>query len=292
MHCLNRATSANGLEPSSVLRGGFTLIEVLVVTLLVTTLMALGIGVAQSTVSSACMAREVSAARNLVMALSTSAAENDGRYLPGMDMRVNGSTNSVFNLDGEKITNLRAAQRYPFRIAPFLGGEFKGTILVNRNLSQVQKASGGLANFDYTVSAFPALGMNIFGVGGVVLRDGSTLYSDDCITTSGGMLGSILAFASAGQGKGDKKIDGYSYVTPPTLSSDSPLCLSWSSSGSWDQNDDPMNYGFVDFRYSGQAVCAFLDGSVRMCSVDELNDMRLWSPTAADLNDRNYQMTP
>ncbi|MFY8216464.1 MAG: type II secretion system protein [Chthoniobacterales bacterium] len=272
--------------------GGFTLVELLAVTAILGVLMAMGVGVARSTLSAAYKAREVGAARNLVTALSTSAAEGNGRYLPGMDMRVDGLDNPVYNLEGKKITNIRAAQRYPFRIAPYLGKNFDGTILVNKNVNQILKSSGGVANVDYYVSAFPALGMNIFAVGGVVLKNGTTLYADDCITTPGQMRVAILAFASAGQGKGAKKIEGYSYVTPPTMSSDSPMCRTWSSSESWDQGEDTMNYGFVDFRYNGRAVCAFLDGSVRMCSVEELHDMRLWTPTAADSDDRNYQMIP
>ncbi len=270
--------------------GGFTLIELMAVTAVVGVLMAIGVGVTKSTMTAAYKAREVSAARNLITAFATSAVEGDGRYLPGMDMRVNGTTNLVYNTKGEKITNVRAAQRYPFRLAPYLGNDFDGTILVNRNVGEILSTTGGGSDYDYSVSAFPALGMNIYAVGGVVLNNGTTVFDADCITTSVRMNASIVAFASAGKGKGTQKMHGYSYVTPPTLMSDSPACKSWNSSASWSEEADPMNFGFVDFRYNGQAVCAFLDGSVRMCSVEELNDMRLWTPNAADLDERNYQM--
>jgi prepilin-type processing-associated H-X9-DG protein len=55
---------------------------------------------------------------------------------------------------------------------------------------------------------------------------------------------------------------------------------------------DPADFGNVDFRYNGTAVCAFLDGSVRMCSVKELNDMRLWSPNAAEQDNATYRLSP
>lgn len=269
---------------------GFTLIELLAVTAVLGILTALGVGVAQSTMTSAFKTREVGAARHLMVALASSTADGDGRYLAGMDLRVNTTTNPVYNLEGEKITNLRAAQRYPFRMAPYLGNNFDGTILVNKDISQLRKSSG--SNYDYHVSAFPALGMNIYAVGGVVFKSGETAFANDCISTPAKTIGSILAFASAGQGRGAKKMDGYSYVSPPTLSSDSPICQPWDNPDTWDEDADPMNFGFVDFRYDGQAVCAFLDGSVRMCKAEQLDDMRLWTPTAADLDDPNYQMIP
>jgi prepilin-type processing-associated H-X9-DG protein len=49
------------------------------------------------------------------------------------------------------------------------------------------------------------------------------------------------------------------------------------------------NYGHVHGRYDGKAVCAFLDGSVRILSIEELRDMRLWSRKAALENNPNYQ---
>jgi prepilin-type processing-associated H-X9-DG protein len=45
----------------------------------------------------------------------------------------------------------------------------------------------------------------------------------------------------------------------------------------------------VDGRFDGKAVCAFLDGSVRVLSIDDLRDMRLWSKNAAINNDPNYR---
>jgi len=45
----------------------------------------------------------------------------------------------------------------------------------------------------------------------------------------------------------------------------------------------------VDGRFDGKAVCVFLDGSVRVLSIDELRDMRFWSRNAALENNPNYQ---
>jgi prepilin-type N-terminal cleavage/methylation domain-containing protein len=272
---------------------GFTLIELLVVIAIIGVLSVIGIGVAKSATESAYKMREVNAARQLTAAFLSTTAEGDGTYLAGMDMRVNATTNPVRKGNGQIVANTRAAQRYPFRIAPYLGNNFNGTILVNKNIAKIQQIAGSSgSNYDYYVSTYPALGMNIYCVGGVVLSSGTALYNGDCITTPGRVQRSVLAFASAGSGKGSEKVEGYCYVTPPTLSNDSPICKEWGSSSSWSSSGDPMDFGNVDFRYGGTAVCAFLDGSVRMCSVKELNDMRLWSANAAEQDNATYSLGP
>jgi len=117
-------------------------------------------------------------------------------------------------------------------------------------------------------------------------------FDAEGIKTPARMRRSILAFASAGSGKGTARIEGYCYVTPPTLSFDSPICKQWESSNTWSSSADPVDFGNVDFRYGGAAVCAFLDGSVRTCSVKELRDMRLCNPNAADQDDAAYSLLP
>ncbi len=273
--------------------GAFTLIELLVAITIIGILSALGLGVARSAMVSAQKTREINAGRNLVSAFLATAADGDGHYLPGMDMRVNTTTNRVYKPDGQIVTNARAAQRYPFRLAPYLGKNFDGTVLVNKNTKKIREVAGDSgANYDYYVSTYPALGMNVYCVGGVMRANGTIAFEAECISTPGRMKSSVLAFASAGSGKGSGKIEGYCYTTPPTLSSDSPICKQWNGSGTWKSSDDPVDFGNVDFRYDGNAVCAFLDGSVRMCTVKELADMRLWSPNAIDEGNASYSLAP
>lgn len=270
---------------------GFTLIELLAVITCAAILVALCFGPVQAAMASAYKVREVNAARVLMAAYASTAADNNGRYLPGMDYQVNMTTNPVYKSNGQIVSSSVAARRYPFRLAPYLGDSFNGTILVNKNIKQIEKLSG--VDYDYRVSAYPALGLNIFCVGGVVVPNGTVSFAQDCVTTPARMKGSILAFASAGEGSGGvNEKDGYCYVTPPTLSNDVPFCKNWNTAESWSANANPENYGYVDFRYDGKAVCAFLDGSVRMCSVEELEDMRVWSPAAAEADDPNWTLQP
>jgi len=271
---------------------GFTLIELLTVVSATAILSVLFVGAAQKTLGSASRVREVSAARQLVTALTASAQENDGAYLPGMDYRAGKSGTPVYKPEGGLVSG-HAAHRYPYRLGPYLAGEFDGTIFVNRNKQEIIASAGGSGPmYDYQVSTFPALGMNIYCVGGVVRADNSIHNSEDCITRMASMKGSILAFASGGSGMGRSRRLGFSYVSPPTLQNESPICLKWQDPSAWTKQKDPMNYGWVDFRYNGKAVAAFLDGSVRMCSVEELSDMRLWSHTALEQDNPTYEMVP
>lgn len=272
-------------------RRGFTLVELLAVVACVGILAALILGAMKPLMTSAQKVREINAARNLIAAYLATASDENGRFLPGMDMRADLSTNPVYKPDGTMVANLRAAQRYPFRLAPYLNNMFDGTILVNKNKQEIQKAAkNDPGQYDYIVSAYPALGLNIYCLGGVMLQNGSVMFDGDCVTTSARASESILAFASAGSGRGASKMNGFCYVTPPTLDKDSPYCKPWSASATWNSTVDPINYGYVDFRYGGKAVCAFLDGSVRMCGVEELKDMRVWSYKARAQDDPNWTL--
>jgi prepilin-type processing-associated H-X9-DG protein len=273
-------------------RVAFTIVEMLAVLGTTGILAVLAVGAVQQATESARKVREIHAARLLVTALQTSAAENDGVYLPGMDYRVGTAANPVYKADGGKVTG-HAAQRYPFRLAPYLGNQFDGTILVNRNKAEVAKAAGNSATaYDYQVSTFPALGMNIYGVGGIVRSNGTLAYAADSVTRSANARSGLLAFASGGFGTGKAKKHGFNYVSPPTVSNESPISAAWSDPSGWSAESDPMNYGWLDFRYGGKAVCAFLDGSVRLCDVTELRDMRLWAAGAQELGDPNYVLQP
>ena len=267
---------------------GFTLIELLTVIGTISILAVLSVGAVQKSINSANKVREINAARQLVLALHSSAQDNDGVYLPGMDYRAGTSSFPVYKPDGGIVSG-HAAQRYPFRLGPYLGDQFDGTIFVNRNKAEIVKKYGNSGTmYDYTVSTYPALGMNAYCVGGIMRSDGTYRNAGDCISRSANSKGSIVAFASGGSGTGSSRMSGFSYVSPPTLDNDSPICQKWDDDAAWTKQKDPMRFGWVDFRYEGKAVCGFLDGSVKMCSVKELKDMRLWTPGALEANDPNY----
>lgn len=261
---------------------GFSLVELLVTIGIICVLAVLGTGAFQGALDKGRMVKETTAAKNLINAYTLSAGDNDGRYMPGMDYTVN----SVwFEPQGKNLTMIHLANRYPFRLAPYFNYSLNGTILLNRNVSQIEKMSpSGNPLHEYVISTYPAFGMNYWFVGGCVADDGTLSYPQDCLSRSS-QTASLLAFASGGAMAGTTKVDGYNILTPPKLEGDR-----WVNA-SWTKNANPGNYGNVDARYNGKAVCAYLDGSVRMQSIDELRDMRLWNKSALEQNAPNYSIS-
>lgn len=255
----------------------FTLIELLVVTGVIAVLAALSATVAQSVMSTGRKVAEVNAAKSLITAYITAASERDGKYLPGYDRTVGELTMP----DGTAISG-PAAERYPYRLAPYLNYQMNGTMLVNNNVKQVDATSS------YMVSCFPAFGINYIYVGGDISSAGVMTYPGECVTTTGRGSSSVLVFASAAGsgtqpgGTSDQQISGYCILTPPNTTAQM-----WSSA-KWTKTSPAGNYGNVDARFGGKAVCAYLDGGVRMNSIDELRDMRLWNYNAALQDDANY----
>ncbi|MCX6935895.1 MAG: hypothetical protein NTZ01_06875 [Verrucomicrobia bacterium] len=187
----------------------------------------------------------------------------------------------MLNANGKPLSRPEPKCRYPFRLAPYFNYQMEGTILVNRNEAQIIRQMGSSGTwYDYGLSAFPALGINRYLVGGRVGANGSIDYPAECIQTLAQTEKSVIVFISAGI----TEVDGYEYVTPPN----GPRGQ-WSSAN-WTKDSDPGNYGYVAARFDGKAVAGFLDGSVRILSLEELRDMRLWSKNAALANDPNYRV--
>jgi len=257
---------------------GFSLVELLVGVAILGLLAGVSGAAYQKAMGKASMAAEVSAAKNLTQAYLLSASENGGRYLAAYDNTARNQP--ILNSQGRPLGMPEAKCRYPFRLAPYFNNQMDGTILVNRNEAQIIRIMGARGTmYDYGLSVFPALGINRFLVGGSVSANGTVEYGAECIQTLGQAEKSVIVFVSGGS----DEVDGYEYVIPPN----GPRGQ-WSSA-KWTKDSDPGNYGHVAARFDGKAVAGFLDGSVRVLSLDELRDMRLWSKNAALANDPNYR---
>ena len=264
-------------------RQGFTLLELLVVIAIIALLAGLAFPVFQSVLSRGRMAREIQAGRSLMTAFAAAAVDREGQFLAGYDRTVG----ELILPNGNPISG-PPAQRYPYRLAPYLSNRLDGTILVNNNAAQIDTSNS------YLVSCFPALGMNYIFVGGDVSNSGVITYSNECITRMANASGSPIVFASAaGDGSASSgggssatgRVDGYCILTPPQLTG--PM---WRTT-KWRKGASPSSYGNVDARYNGKAVCAFLDGSVKALGIEELRDMRLWSRGAIEKDDAKYTIT-
>jgi prepilin-type N-terminal cleavage/methylation domain-containing protein len=259
-------------------RGGFTLLELLVVTSIIALLTSLGVMGAGKAMEAGRKTREINAARTLTEALLTAASDNNGELPLGFDDR-----QAELVMPDGRVLHGEAGHRYPFRFAPYFDYRMEGTILVNRNKGQMAQVIPG--NNDYAVSLCPALGLNSLFVGGEYM-DGEFVLPAEAATRmiQVGRASSLLVFASASYGEGAKKVDGFYKVTSPRVRTQI-----WSTAD-YDQNSSSEAYGHVDPRYKGQAVCSFMDGSVRLYRIEELRDMRLWSRMAAEADDRNYSV--
>jgi prepilin-type N-terminal cleavage/methylation domain-containing protein/prepilin-type processing-associated H-X9-DG protein len=239
---------------------GFTLIELLFVIAIIAVLAGLGHAAYSSAIGKAQTSAEIAASKTLITAYHAAAADNGGKFLPAYDKSAKG----VLGSDGKPLKMKLAAYGYAFRLAPYFNYAIDDTLLVSGNKQQIQKLgySPGHSLFDYIVSRHPSLGINQDFVGGTAGEN-----DPEAIRTTAQAANSIIAFVSAGSDGEAGFMPGYAYVGAPSA---------------------PDNFKFVDARHSGKAVVAFLDGSTRLMTIDELKDMRLWSMRAAQANDPNY----
>lgn len=250
---------------------GFTLVEILFVVAVVAMLIGMVFVVGAAGLEKARAARETSAAKTLAAAYAMAAADHDGELLRGFD-----DSADAVDLPHSGSISAAAAHRYPFRLAPYFDDAIDGVILVNQNKKQIAKMGG---NQTYFRSLFPALGMNATFVGGVY-QTGEMEFkneSQDEVATRIGQVpkpSMLLVFASAGYGRGEDKVDGYNRLEPPAKRVDV-----WSG-GVPAEDSSPDDFGHVDFRYNGHAICAFLDGSVRRLDIEQMRDMRYWNKNA------------
>lgn len=257
-------------------RHAFTLTELLVVIAIIAGLSTLAFGAYHAATTHARKAAEIAAAKSLVSAYLLYPSDHNGEL---MVAHYEGSSSDLdardYTLPDGTTLGSAELHRYPFRLAPYLDDKIDGTLLVNRNKEQIEQMFPG-RQFHYGTSLCPALGINYYYVGGYK-TDNEVAGAGDCATNlmQISQPGSLLAFASAFTQVGDQRIEGRYGVEPPYF-----RAKLWDSSL------------HVDARYGGKAVTAFMDGSVRMMSIDDLRDMRYWSIRAAAANDASYTVAP
>jgi len=260
---------------------GFTLVELLVVTAIVTTLAALAFVGYHEVRERARMANEVNAARNLIAGYLGYAAEHNGRLLEGYK-----TDPEATDFDGNLLHHPVNA-RYPWRLAPYLG-TVEGVLFLNGNERVLDMDD------EYLVSVSPNLGINAVFVGGHY-GSGSPLRPTERVIDAVGRFHaarlvdatrpqSLVTFASARSSEG---LDGVGYfeIRPPQV-----IGPEWSGR-EFDPEAAASDHGFVDFRWNDKAVAAMLAGNVEVLDEEELRDMRRWSPVAARLDDPDYRVS-
>lgn len=267
-------------------RFGFTLIELITgITIvgILSTITVVGVSKAKTYSEST---RAVAGARVLINAFLSHNIENSGNFMVGYDL----SPVAHSSIGRQTLT------RYPYRLSPYYGDSYQGPMWVNGNKEQIDEKGEYAFDRQYGYSMHPAFGMNYFFVGGknavVGYEDsGAPVYGPDNDSLANAILhgsdaeSQVIVFASSGR----FNVDGWHLVTPPQFYAASSDSRPWSSTRNWSPSSNPENYGYVNARYDGKAVVAQLGGSVQLLTIEELNDMRLWSRNAILANDSHYQ---
>jgi prepilin-type N-terminal cleavage/methylation domain-containing protein len=260
----------------------FTLLELLVVITIIGVLTGVILPVINVAKRKASMVREMNAGRQIMAAYANYAAANDGNLMRGYDATVGEIT-----LPGNKTVSGIMCARYPWRLAPYIGGNIDDIFLINDSRRKTAGLGTDSFNYQYLASLYPAFGVNAYCIGGYKDSTSSTNFSTDCITRLAGTSrpGSLIVFASARyiESPDQPETPGFHLVTPPKL-----WRTQWSTP--FNRQSPPSDYGNVDPRWDGKALCAFLDGHVALLSEQELTDMRHWSNMAVENDEPSFSV--
>lgn len=293
--CLSepRSSSTAPSRPARSLRA-FTLIELLVVISIISVLVSLLLPALAGARAASKQVRELSSAQQLMVAFTLYADANKGFVLPGYPPRrwVDGPM-PVYDQSGDRLFN-EEAQRFPWRIAPYLDYDFRGLyddikLLKDIRAGETEYSQYGI-DYRYVVSLFPALGMNVAFVGGndkqqqfdkLFLKQFGRVYIerlDEAQRPSG-----LMTFCSARAeiqplAPNLGRPEGFFRVEPPHFAE--------AQGRLWDETYDPaapspgINSGFISLRHRGRAVVSLMDGHATTKDWTGLNDMRLWADRA------------
>lgn len=234
---------------------------------------------------------EATSLRQVLQAYMTAATDSNGTLLQGYS---NGEGKQIVGPDGEKI-HWPASGRYVWRLLPYLDDAME--MLYTNRQQDVLSQLGGTECYSYIMSLYPSFGLNSEWLGGDYRTTASpALESKRLYATSLSDVrqpSSQLVFASSAAPSGsedDSNMSGCLQSNPNTLGQGyfeikSPFDFEWrwltiDGEHSFVPTQDSADHGNIDARHSSKVLTGQLDGSTTFVSLEELSDMRRWTPKA------------
>ena len=230
----------------------------------------------------------------MMTAFTMYADDSKGQVLPGYPTRamVNGPVR-VNNADGVRLFN-EDAQRFPWRLASYFNYDFRGLYQSDKMLGELREQESAYAQFgvtyDYVISLYPSLGMNVAFIGGsdrfqefdpLFQRQYGRVYIhrlDQAVRPSG-----LMTFASARAEEQPSvpvlgRPEGFFRLDPPRFGATAGSL--WGAAYEPNAATPGLNSGFISLRHAGKAVAAHLDSHAEMLGWTQLKDMRRWADQA------------
>lgn len=282
---------------------GFTLIELLVVVAIIATLMGILLPALGSARTSARAVKELSGARQLMLAYTMYADDNRGSLLIGfpdqaMWSRMVARGNEPTDFSGRPLGETAGA-RYPWRLISYFDGNFEGLYQDQRVVDRLAEGMGAESDspadyvLRYVISLYPSFGLNSYFFGGGAPGDtipfsenGRRFFGQFYATKMYGVrrASSVMVFGSARDRSQPSLLPGYgtihgSYIVkPPYLYSTSGR--QWAMQYDEHAEYPDPNSGRIDLRFKDKGIAAMLDGHAEQWGWEEFNDMRNWADQA------------
>lgn len=240
--------------------------------------------------ASAAAVRELAAGQQLIAAYLLYADDHKGSVLPGyapsewvQQPPIPGLPSlNVVDETGEIVSGV-PAQRYPWRLAPYLDFNFAGLYKNDRVLKRYRERS----DFQYIISLSPSFGLNSvflggdsdrFGFDSFTLRNWGSFYITRIDQPRNPTKLAAFVTCKGVNPDGGELVPGYFRADPPFTR----IRVWLTSPPEANPSAQPGQYGNVDYRLGGKAATIQVDGHAEMNDFRALDDMRRWADRASN----------